>query len=70
MNQSTISPSCQLLSAKDLQEMGFARAMVYNLFNRADFPTIKIGKRKFVRASKFAEWCEKMEQSGEALEGI
>ena len=28
----------EILSAKDLQDMGFSRSMAYALFNRADVP--------------------------------
>ena len=37
----------EILSAKDLQNMGFSRSMSYALFNREDIPVIRIGKRKF-----------------------
>ena len=37
----------EILSAKDLQDMGFSRSMSYALFNREDIPVIRIGKRKF-----------------------
>ena len=43
----------EILSAKDLQEMGFSRSMSYTLFNREDIPVIHIGKRKFIRREKF-----------------
>ena len=39
----------EILSAKDLQDMGFSRSMSYALFNREDIPVIRIGKRKFIR---------------------
>ena len=45
----------EILSAKDLQEMGFSRSMSYALFNREDIPVIRIGKRKFIRRDKFVE---------------
>jgi len=54
--------STRLLSVNDLQDMGIARTMVYNLFNREDFPTVQIGKRKFVREEKFNEWLQMMEE--------
>ena len=48
----------KLLDAKALVEMGMPRAAAYNLFNRADFPTIHIGRRKFVRSSKLFEFLD------------
>ncbi len=55
----------EILSAKDLQDMGFSRSMSYALFNRADIPVIHIGKRKFIRREKFLEWLAEQERSNE-----
>lgn len=55
----------EILSAKDLQEMGFSRSMSYALFNRDDVPVIHIGKRKFIRRGKFLEWLAEQERSNE-----
>ena len=55
----------EILSAKDLQDMGFSRSMSYALFNRADVPVIHIGKRKFMRREKFLEWLAEQERSNE-----
>ena len=52
----------EILSAKDLQEMGFSRSMSYALFNRADVPVIHIGKRKFIRREKFLDWLAEQEK--------
>ena len=52
----------EILSAKDLQDMGFFRSMSYALFNRADVPVIHIGKRKFIRREKFLEWLAEQEK--------
>ena len=48
----------RLLDAKAMVKMGIPRAAVYNLFNRADFPTIHIGCRKFVRSSRLYEFLD------------
>ena len=53
----------EILSAKDLQEMGFSRSMSYALFNREDIPVIHIGKRKFIRREKFFEWLAEQERA-------
>ena len=53
----------EILSAKDLQEMGFSRSMSYALFNREDVPVIRIGKRKFIRREKFLEWLAEQERT-------
>ena len=55
----------EILSAKDLQDMGFSRSMSYALFNRADVPVIHIGKRKLIRREKFLEWLAEQERSNE-----
>ena len=55
----------EILSAKDLQDMGFSRSMAYALFNRADVPVIHIGKRKFIRREKFLEWLAEQERTDE-----
>ena len=57
------SSTLEILSAKDLQDMGFSRSMSYALFNRADVPVIHIGKRKFIRREKFLEWLAGQERS-------
>ena len=48
----------RLLDAKALVKMGIPRAAVYNLFNRADFPTVHIGCRIFVRSSRLYEFLD------------
>ena len=53
----------EILSAKDLQDMGFSRSMSYALFNREDIPVIRIGKRKFIRRERFMEWLAEQERS-------
>ena len=55
----------EILSAKDLQDMGFSRSMAYTLFNRADVPVIRIGKRKFIRREKFLDWLAEQERTNE-----
>ena len=55
----------EILSAKDLQDMGFSRSMSYALFNRDDVPVIHIGKRKFIRREKFLEWLAEQERRNE-----
>ena len=55
----------EILSAKDLQDMGSSRSMSYALFNRADVPVIHIGKRKFIIREKFLEWLAEQERSNE-----
>ena len=55
----------EILSAKDLQDMGFSRSMSYSLFNREDIPVIHIGKRKFIRREKFMEWLAEQERTEE-----
>ena len=60
-DRTTTTP--EILSAKDLQEMGFSRYMSYALFNREDIPVIRIGKRKFIRRDRFMEWLAEQERT-------
>ena len=53
----------EILSAKDLQDMGLSRSMSYSLFNRQDIPVIRIGKRKFIRRERFMEWLAELERT-------
>ena len=53
----------EILSAKDLQDMGFSRSMSYALFNCEDIPVIRIGKRNFIRREKFFEWLTEQERT-------
>ncbi len=54
MNERNKTP--EMLTAADLQEMGFTRFMAYAFFKRDDVPVIQIGKRKFIRREKLYEW--------------
>ena len=36
--------------------MGLSKPLVYNLMNRDDFPSIKIGKRLIVPKNSFETW--------------
>lgn len=60
-----LKTTSEILSAKDLQDMGFSRSMAYALFNRADVPVIHIGKRKFIRRENFLEWIAEQERRNE-----
>ena len=52
-----------MLSANDIQTMGFTRAMAYNILNRNDVPVVKIGSRKFIQRDKFFDWLDSREKS-------
>lgn len=58
MNAATIENGAKMLCAADLVDLGFSRAIAYQLLNRADFPTVKIGRRLFVRYDRLIEWLE------------
>lgn len=47
-----------VMSAHDLQAIGFSRSMSYQLLNRKDFPVVEIGGRKFVNRDKFFQWLD------------
>ena len=52
-----------MLSANDIQTMGFTRTMAYNILNREDVPVVKIGSRKFIQRDKFLDWLDSREKS-------
>ena len=51
-----------MLSANEIQTMGFTRTMAYNILNRKDVPVVKIGNRKFIQRDKFFEWLDMRER--------
>ena len=59
--ESTNISGAKMLGASDLVDLGFSRNIAYQLLNRADFPTIRIGRRLYVRSDRLAEWLEQHE---------
>ena len=57
----------KMLSAPDLVQMGFSRALAYQLFNSDGFPTVKIGRRLFVRSDRLMEWLKEHEKTKNAV---
>ena len=47
-----------LLSARHLQAFGMSRAMAYQLLNRADMPSVRIGERLFMNRDLFFQWMD------------
>lgn len=47
-----------VLTANDIQELGFCRSMTYRLLNRADLPVVVIGGRKFMHRDLFLKWLK------------
>ncbi len=45
------------------QQLGICTKIVYQLTHRADFPTIKIGRRTRVSREGLREWVRKQEQN-------
>ena len=52
-----------MLSANDIQAMGFTRTMVYKILSSEEVPVVKIGSRKFVQRDKFFAWLDSKEES-------
>ena len=52
-----------MLSANDIQTMGFTRTMVYKILSSDEVPVVKIGSRKFVQRDKFFAWLDSKEKS-------
>lgn len=57
----------KMMSAQDLVQFGFSRAAAYQLFNREDFPTVRIGRRLFVRSDRLMKWLEDHENERAAV---
>ena len=48
------------LNAEDVSEiLNISIGNAYNLFHRADFPTIHLGKRMIVPRDRFLAWIDK-----------
>lgn len=55
---------CLTLTPEDVQKlMGIGRAGAYALFNREDFPTIRIGRRLLVSRDAFMRWLDAQSDS-------
>ena len=52
-----------MLSANDIQAMGFTRTMVYKILSSEEVPVVKIGSRKFVQRDTFFAWLDSKEKS-------
>ena len=52
-----------MMSAKDLQSMGFSRSMAYRLLQGDLIPVVCIGKRRFIRHETLLKWLEAQEQT-------
>ena len=50
-----------MLSANDIQTMGFTRTMAYNILDCDDVAVVKIGSRKFIQRDKFFDWLDSKE---------
>ena len=51
-----------MMSAKDLQSMGFSRSMAYRLLQGDLIPVVCIGKRRFIRHETLLKWLAEQEQ--------
>lgn len=53
------------LTAEDVQKMmGIGKNAAYNLFNREDFPTIRVGRRMLVTREAFLRWLDDQSEAG------
>ena len=55
-----------MVSAKELQDMGFSRSLAYKLLQGDIIPVITVGKRRFVRQSVLLGWLAEQEQKSPA----
>lgn len=55
---------CLTMSVEEAaQQLGICTRVAYQLTHRADFPTIKIGRRTRVSREGLREWVRKQEQN-------
>ena len=50
-----------MVSAKDLQAMGFGRGMAYRLLRGDIIPVVTVGTRRFIRQNVLLEWISAQE---------
>ena len=55
-----------MMSAKDLQSMGFSRNMAYRLLQGDLIPVVCIGKRRFIRHDSLLNWLAEQEQTSQS----
>ena len=48
----------RLITAKDLQEMGFSRPKAYEIINDPALPVVQIKRRKYVQIDDFKKWMK------------
>lgn len=54
-----------MMTANDIQNIGFSRTMAYQILNRSDVPVVVIGERKFVKKDSFFEWLNNQTMGGD-----
>ena len=70
MNMNNIIELPMMMSAKDLQAMGFGRGMAYRLLRGDIVPVVTIGKRRFIRQTTLLDWLDEKEKSSGKKAGI
>lgn len=53
-----------IVSPKDIEQLGFSRAVVYRMFQAPGFPGARIGRRRVVRKEKLVEWLDAGAEQG------
>ena len=51
-----------IMSAKELQDMGFSRSLAYKILQGDILPVVSIGKRRFIRQTVLLKWLAEQEQ--------
>ncbi len=60
----SFKPGKLLLTVREAaEELGVCGKVVYDLTHRADFPTVKIGRRTLISREGLAEWVRNQEQN-------
>ena len=57
-----------MLSAKDVQKLGFSRPRAYQFLNRDDMPVVVVGGRKYLHRDLFLGWLEQQATSNKEAE--
>lgn len=55
-----------MMTANDIQNIGFSRTMAYQILNRNDVPVVIIGERKFIKKDSFFDWLNNQTMGGDS----
>ncbi len=58
--KSNMERQAEMMTVKEIQgKLGLSRQGTYNLVNRPDFPTVRVGRKILIPVSGFSDWLQK-----------